>query len=289
MDIVKLRESFENKINKETYKQLSISTKNSLESIQKELLFYQKKGLLNPLDMRKFNRLKKLEAQMKEILNNLYKERYKLIENSNVETYRQMFNLSRYDASISTGLNINFAKINKQDVLLAITNPIDRLTLNSVLEKNRNDIIYRLQIELSNQILKGTAYREVAKSMAIIVDNDLVKANAIVRTENHRIKEVAILDNAKNLEKEYKLNSKKTWISTLDNRTREEHVQEDGTTIGIDENFTVGQSTGLAPGNLFGADSASQNINCRCTLIFKYDDYPNPNNLTESGYNNFKK
>jgi hypothetical protein len=56
----------------------------------------------------------------------------------------------------------------------------------------------------------------------------------------------------------------KTWVSTLDPRTRETHAQANGQTVGLDEDFVVGSGRGPAPGQM---GSAEEDINCRCTMI----------------------
>lgn len=58
----------------------------------------------------------------------------------------------------------------------------------------------------------------------------------------------------------------KTWLATDDSRTREDHADADGTTVGIDEAFYVGDSAMMYPGDPDG--SPGEVINCRCTLIY---------------------
>lgn len=55
----------------------------------------------------------------------------------------------------------------------------------------------------------------------------------------------------------------KTWLATQDDRTREDHLMLDDTTIPIDEDFNVGGDTMPAPG---GGSDPAENINCRCTI-----------------------
>ena len=52
------------------------------------------------------------------------------------------------------------------------------------------------------------------------------------------------------------------WLSALDDRVRDDHVEEHGETAALGENFPT---TGLEyPGDQGG--DASQVVNCRCTL-----------------------
>ena len=62
---------------------------------------------------------------------------------------------------------------------------------------------------------------------------------------------------------------RKIWLSALDERVRDSHVAAHGQERGLDEDFTVGDATGPAPGDM---SSAEESIGCRCTLIWELDD-----------------
>jgi hypothetical protein len=66
----------------------------------------------------------------------------------------------------------------------------------------------------------------------------------------------------------------KTWLATLDPRTRETHRVADGQTVGIDAPFQVGGFGLDFPGDPSGP--ASEVINCRCTLTYDIPDDPEP-------------
>lgn len=83
----------------------------------------------------------------------------------------------------------------------------------------------------------------------------------IADTETHRIANTAALDTAKRAGA-----TKKTWVTMLDDRVREEHQYLEGQTIGIDDEFyTYDGDHASAPG-LFTL--AQNNVNCRCELLF---------------------
>lgn len=62
------------------------------------------------------------------------------------------------------------------------------------------------------------------------------------------------------------LNPKKTWVSSRDDRVRDTHEAVDGVTVGIDEEFHVGEDVMLHPG---GGSKAEENIHCRCTMSYR--------------------
>ncbi len=61
----------------------------------------------------------------------------------------------------------------------------------------------------------------------------------------------------------------KRWVATLDDRTRESHIEADGQTVGVDESFKVGDDELEYPGDPGG--EPCEIYNCRCTVIAVVD------------------
>ena len=64
---------------------------------------------------------------------------------------------------------------------------------------------------------------------------------------------------------------KKTWVATLDSRTRHDHRVLDGQTVDIDKPFVVNGRKIMSPGD----PSADADLiwNCRCTMIAQIDGF----------------
>lgn len=62
--------------------------------------------------------------------------------------------------------------------------------------------------------------------------------------------------------------TKKTWITMQDDRVRESHVEVDGMTIGIFEDFVVGSSIMGYPRDLRNNPEPEEVVNCRCYLQY---------------------
>lgn len=78
------------------------------------------------------------------------------------------------------------------------------------------------------------------------------------------------------------INVKKTWISTLDERTRPAHQMLDGQTEDIDQPFSSILGPIMYPGDP-AADDANV-WNCRCTLGYEYPEYQNRNVMRYDQY-----
>lgn len=121
---------------------------------------------------------------------------------------------------------------------------------------------------ISKGIEKGKSQSEIA---------DLIKTNlngisdwrarTIARTEVHTAASWASQETAVHSGREMV----KSWQSVDDERTREDHSDAtndpDNQNIGLDEDFTVGDSTLAYPGDPFGPPE--QTINCRCCVIYE--------------------
>jgi len=59
--------------------------------------------------------------------------------------------------------------------------------------------------------------------------------------------------------------TKKEFLATMDDRTRDSHAKADGQIVAIDEPFDVGGEKIMYPGDPAG--SAECVINCRCTVL----------------------
>lgn len=178
--------------------------------------------------------------------------------------------------------------LQKQGIPLAF--PIDQKSMARAVTMTANDVklskrIYgdvgKLQKQVISEITRGLATgahaAQVAGNIAEKTDiADSIKKKVqgrgsqafrrsmtIARTEKGRVKATSAL------EAMYKAKAEgadivKQWDSTMDSRTRPDHVKADGQIREIDEDFDVGGHHGPSP-HLMGA--AAQDINCRCVCL----------------------
>jgi len=90
----------------------------------------------------------------------------------------------------------------------------------------------------------------------------------IARTEIHGTFETAGRLAIKSAADELGLRYLKEWVSAMDDRVRDDHADAHGQTVGIDDEFEVGGSRGMNPGE---TGDPSQDINCRCTSKYIVD------------------
>lgn len=69
------------------------------------------------------------------------------------------------------------------------------------------------------------------------------------------------------------IKAKKVWLATLDGRTRDSHRHLDGQKVDIDKPFKSGYGNIMYPGD--PSAHPGDVYNCRCTLVYDYEDFPN--------------
>ncbi|MDE3837929.1 hypothetical protein C0966_00710 [Bacillus methanolicus] len=257
---------------------------NTLNEIRKELakLYekYETGGVLTYAEMAKYDRLRKFLKQIDRLLDTCYKSLKKLIYDVLGESYLDGYYLTAWAVETDTLSKLAYSLVSADVITAMIENPISGLTLSQRLEKNRANIIYTIQQEITQGLVKGETYRTMANRIKSALEGDTVKAMRIVRTEAHRVKESGKLDAAIHANKNGVIMLKE-WNTMQDERVRPgvgkksgaNHRMLDGKKIPVDKDFNDGLSKGKAPGLLPAAGSS---INCRCFLTYSVEKVEKP-------------
>jgi len=146
----------------------------------------------------------------------------------------------------------------------ALQNPVSGLTLNRRLQARRADIILRIDETVTQGLIKGESYRDMAARLKEELEKDTAKAYRIVRTEGHRCQEQGkkeSLDYASN----QGVKMKKIWRSSQDERVRDSHQHMDGVEVDYEEDFYNPHTGGRGP-HPGAMGTAEDDINCRCVF-----------------------
>ena len=171
----------------------------------------------------------------------------------------------------------------------AFENNITKLTLPSVMERHRADIVYQCRQELTIGMINGDRYETMTKRIAEKVGISKGKADNIVKTESHRNIECGLNDCADDISSGLEgsgLIYVSTWRNMGDERVRPniryktkggwktrrskngaDHVKMDGVTIIVGDRFK------LEP-NVFAKCPSMAGVarhDCRCRCFLEYD------------------
>ena len=198
----------------------------------------------------------------------------------NGETYgvfAENANYQAYQLTKDTGLNLMFSVYDEETVKNLIKNKpelLPRKVVNGKKDEAWNrEIIAR---SITQGILQGESIKDLAKRVAR--DTASTNMNAMVRyartamTSAQNAGRQEMLHRAKGMG----IKCKKCWLATLDSRTRDAHAKLDGQKVDVDKPFKSDMGDLMYPGDMSSSGSVPANLyNCRCTLTYEYEGYPN--------------
>lgn len=216
-------------------------------------------------------RLHNLEMFIQQEITRMARESENILLDSLSSLYRDMYYMTGWAIeSELAGVQLAWGVINPDVIRRAILAPIDRLTLNDRLERNRRKVIAEIRHQLTQGLILGNSYEEMAKRMEKVLEGNARKARVIARTETHRIRNTGKIDSAKRAA-ELGIDMVKVWDATLDMRTRPAHRRLDGKKVAVNENFTSPSGgIGPAPGMM---GNPKDDINCRCIFRLELAGY----------------
>lgn len=133
---------------------------------------------------------------------------------------------------------------------------------NMISETDRNEIIN----VIASGIEEGLTLAEMSKAIRQITTMTPYRAGMIARTETNGAANFAAIEAGREAERELGIKLVKKWIPTVDNRTRQEHIDMlNKDAINLDDQFYVGGEYLDKPCDSGG--SPENIINCRCTVI----------------------
>ena len=123
----------------------------------------------------------------------------------------------------------------------------------------------QISASVTSSILQGKSIPRIAKDLQTRIP-DMNKSSAIrtARTAVTGAQNAGRMDSYVAAEK-MGIKLKKSWLATIDGRTRHEHALLDGQTVDTDKPFKVDGYELMFPGDPSGP--AHLTYNCRCTMI----------------------
>lgn len=129
----------------------------------------------------------------------------------------------------------------------------------------------KLQSALTQGILQGDPIDKMAKRLQTVEKMTSGQAVRTARTMTTSAENGGRMASYHDAE-EMGIEMMKTWVATLDDRTRDAHAELDGVTIPVDEPFRNSIGDIMFPAD---PDADPENVyNCRCTLIASIKNVP---------------
>ena len=258
-----------------TQKEIVKNYKRAYNSIRIELIeLYEKhanqEGKLTYAQMARYNHLNNLEKNIAKEMQKATGLNAEEIVKVSGESYNEAFLRTAFKIEKEIKAELGFGLPSKKAIARSVQNPIEKLTLNQRLKKNRANVISTIKNEITQGLIVGESYDKIANRIKTTLEQDTAKAVRVARTETHRNQCAGRMDSM-DYAKEKGVQMKKQWVSGLDLRTRDWHGAADGQIVETDEPFLVDGEELMYPGDPAG--SGHNVINCRCSMISIIENY----------------
>ncbi|MCM3179741.1 phage minor head protein [Cytobacillus horneckiae] len=222
------------------------------------------KGDISWTDVNKYQRLTKELERINKELSGAYKEIIKTLQKSTENVYLEGYLRNMYLYEMSTGYSMRVSLPPIEVIKEILKNPIDKLTLPSIFEEHRNQIVRRINIEIAQGIQAGEGYAVIARRLQNTVQFGRHKARTVVRTEAGRARSIAAEKSEEQTSKYAKITG--IWMSALDLKVRNSHRILDGKETDEEGYFHYKGYKAKGP-HLWGIPS--MDISCRCIKLRK--------------------
>ena len=218
-------------------------------------------------EFNKYNRLNKELNRIAQMLTQDYRGVAKIIKQSQQNAYIEKFMMSLFLYEMASQTPMQFDVPTQAIIQKAIKQPIELIQLIPTLDRHRSNVLKKIRLEITRGIINGKGYTHIAKALRDDLGMSKAQAQRVARTEAGRAMSQAGLDSAKVAQRNG-LDMYKYWFAVKDTRTRHTHRHLDGAKKKINEPFKSSGCEGQAPKLFEGDDSAKENINCRCKLLY---------------------
>lgn len=219
--------------------------------------------IYNQLQQKK--RLEAIIREMSLVVNNANKVAMDIMNDDMIDIYSLNYNWGAYEVEKAVAKDIGYTLYNRNAIKLLLKEEINPFTLMAIDDLTDKTILYKeLKRALASGLLQGESMQKIASRIKKITDKNQDDSLRIARTETTRIENVGRLDSYKFAEKQG-LKIRKSWLATMDKRTRETHQRVNGEIVDLDKPFSNGL---MYPGDPNGG--ASEVIRCRCTMTTEF-------------------
>ncbi|MED4461853.1 phage minor head protein [Metabacillus fastidiosus] len=241
----------------------------------KEILFriseiyrkYGKGGEPSWTDLNKYNRFQKEMEVISKMFSDDYRQLIKEVNKSMETQYVENFLMAAFLFQMASGEEMGFTIPSTAIVREAIANPVEFLTLPKIFKQHRDEIVRKINIEISQGLIAGESYADMAERIRKAVGFSQKKARLVARTEAGRVRSIADGKVADQASQYVKMG--KVWMSSLDLRVRASHRKLDGQKADKDGYFHYKGMKAKGP-HLWG--KADMDINCRCVVMHTVND-----------------
>ena len=207
----------------------------------------------------------------------------KLINGEMLTVFAENANYQSYQLTQDTKMNLMFSVYDEHTANKLLRDKPELLPRKEV--KGKKDKAWNQKI-IANAVLQGVIQGDSIPKLAKRIAMQTGETNMKAMTRYARTA-MTSAQNAGRMEMLHRaqgmgIKAKKIWLATLDSRTRDIHAKLDGQKVDIDDDFQSDLGPIKFPGDMSSKGSVPANLyNCRCTLIYDYEGFPNDPTLDQ--------
>lgn len=199
------------------------------------------------------------------------------------DIYAENYNFTAFEICKDAGINLQFDLVDRRTVERLVADdkiPLPQASLDTIKAFRWNE--KNIKSALFQGIVQGDSMDDIAKRLRSVTDMDEAASIRNARTMTTAAECAGRQSRMEEAAEEYGIEMKKTWIATLDDRTRDAHAELDGESVDIDEPFVNSIGKIMFPCDPDCPDG--ENVyNCRCTMITSVKKYPKDLSRREMG------
>lgn len=207
--------------------------------------------------------------QMSDTMLNANQKAAAMVNGETFGVFAENANYQSYQITQNAKLNLSFAVYDEDSVRRLIMDKpelLPRKIVNGKKDKAWNQ--KKIAAAVTQGILQGQSIPSLARRIATDTGYDnmtaMLRYARTAMTGAQNAGRMEALQRAKGMG----IKVKKTWLATLDSRTRDSHQKMDGETVDVEAKFSNGL---MHPGDLNGAPG--EIWNCRCTMVYEYEGF----------------
>lgn len=230
-------------------------------------------GRLRMADVQKYNRLGRTEEAIATAVSDLRLRQVRMTKGLLIDLYKTTFYWTAFSVETALGADIGFTTLPTRAYEKAWENPLDRVGWPDRTREQAAVAVRQLREELATGIQQNKTYNQVTKALKDRLGMAAKRAERIVRTEGHRVRENARWESLDDAE-EKGVEFIRRWLATLDEVTRDMHQDMDGREADVERDgevlFRLPDGVVGYPGN---TGVAHHDINCRCDVTAEVKDF----------------
>lgn len=199
------------------------------------------------------------------------------------DVYAQNYNYSAFELCKGTGINLQFDLVDRRTVEKLVKDkkiPLPQASLKTIKDMKWNE--QKIRSALFQGIVQGDSMDKIASRLQSVSGMSEEASIRNARTMVTAAECQGRQDRYEEAEEVYGIKMQKTWLATLDDRTRDAHAELDGVSVDIDEPFENSIGKIMFPCDPDCRDG--ENVyNCRCTMVSSIKGFPKDLSRREMG------